>query len=55
MSYSLGYDIRENIIMSSKSKLSCLKNRARWAYNEYCLFCCFTSNVNSYGHGGTVS
>ena len=20
-----------------------------------CLFCCFTSQVNSYGHGGTVS
>ena len=22
---------------------------------EVCLFCCFTSQVNSYGHGGTVS
>ena len=21
----------------------------------FCLFCCFTSQVNSYGHGGTVS
>ena len=21
----------------------------------YCSFCCFTSKVNSYGHGGTVS
>ena len=23
--------------------------------NLVCLFCCFTSQVNSYGHGGTVS
>ena len=23
--------------------------------NCFCLFCCFTSQVNSYGHGGTVS
>ena len=22
---------------------------------SFCLFCCFTSQVNSYGHGGTVS
>ena len=22
---------------------------------DICLFCCFTSQVNSYGHGGTVS
>ena len=21
----------------------------------FCLFCCFTSQVNSYGHGGMVS
>ena len=21
----------------------------------FCLFCCFKSQVNSYGHGGTVS
>ena len=24
-------------------------------YAYLCLFCCFTSQVNSYGHGGTVS
>ena len=23
--------------------------------HSLCLFCCFTSQVNSYGHGGTVS
>ena len=29
-----------------------------WACDQdhfVCLFCCFTSQVNSYGHGGTVS
>ena len=25
----------------------------KWA--DVCMFCCFTSQVNSYGHGGTVS
>ena len=24
-------------------------------FMKFCLFCCFTSQVNSYGHGGTVS
>ena len=33
------------------------KTRKRKVNPEYavCLFCCFTSQVNSYGHGGTVS
>ena len=26
-----------------------------WVCTEFCLFCCFTSQINSYGHGGTVS
>ena len=26
-----------------------------WFIDFVCLFCCFTSQVNSYGHGGTVS
>ena len=26
-----------------------------WYMRDLCLFCCFTSQVNSYGHGGTVS
>ena len=25
------------------------------SFNLFCLFCCFTSQVNSYGHGGKVS
>ena len=29
-----------------------LETAARFCF---CLFCCFTSQVNSYGHGGTVS
>ena len=28
---------------------------AYWNFPLFCLFCCFTSQVNSYGHCGTVS
>ena len=31
-------------------KVSCSRTK-----HSFCLFCCFTSQVNSYGHGGTVS
>ena len=41
-------------------KRRCLKmltedgRRSHW-YTLFCLFCCFTSQINSYGHCGTVS
>ena len=30
-------------------------NNGLYSFMFVCLFCCFTSQVNSYGHGGTVS
>ena len=38
---------RENIRLIARTPY-------RWPFNV-CLFCCFTSQVNSYGHGRTVS
>ena len=38
--------------LSHHSSWSLKPSRLDWAV---CLFCCFTSQVNSYGHGGTVS
>ena len=35
---------------ASKKESGCSRH-----YCFGCLFCCFTSQVNSYGHGGTVS
>ena len=38
-----------NILYTRNPKMGTLANIF------FCLFCCFTSHVNSYGHGGTVS
>ena len=48
------------------SHFCCIKNGENWLITwnkrrnqfwiyQICCFCCFTSQVNSYGHGGTVS
>ena len=46
--------------MTSKQNASKIFNLGSnwwpWGFVSFvCLFCCFTSQVNSYGHGGTVS
>ena len=55
---------RNNAFHRGRSGPPLRSNRTRWvqlllkgfcASVFVCLFCCFTSQVNSYGHGGTVS
>ena len=39
--------------MSDFSQLR--KKKSTFFRDDVCMFCCFTSQVNSFGHGGTVS
>ena len=41
--FNIGYDVSDEL------------TDCDIVYDFVCLFCCFTSQVNSYGHGGTVS
>ena len=40
--------------LSERSDIDNLKTSSQCGF-RFCMFCCFTSQVNSYGHGGTVS
>ena len=40
---------------TSKILSYCFQGLETYENTDFCLFCCFTSQVNSYGHCGTVS